>query len=209
MTPQEVEQHFSTPEGGFRFARWARPIVPVVFGVDDQTLGVVKGAIEAVARLARHDVAETDAEMGANLMVFFVRDWAELAGVPDLAGLIPELAALLPKLDAQNANQYRMFRFEKDGSIRAAFVFLRMTGAISDVPAQSLALSQMVQIILLWGAGAFSERSPLGRIAQTDEDVLRPEIASLINAAYDPQLPVAADDPSHALRIFARMGAAG
>ncbi len=35
--------------------------------------------------------------------------------------------------------------------------------------------------------------------------MLRPEIGALIRAAYDPALPDFADDPSHALRLFARM----
>jgi hypothetical protein len=37
--------------------------------------------------------------------------------------------------------------------------------------------------------------------------MLRPEIGALIRAAYDPVLPPAADDPSHALRLDARMRA--
>ena len=34
---------FTRHDGGYLFARWGRPIVPVVFGVDDATLSVVKG----------------------------------------------------------------------------------------------------------------------------------------------------------------------
>ena len=82
MSPQEVEAFFTRSDGSYLFARWGRPIVPVVFGVDDATLGVVKGAIEAVVALAGHSMAETDPELGANLMVFFIRDWAELPPVP-------------------------------------------------------------------------------------------------------------------------------
>lgn len=205
MTPEEVQAHFTSTEGDFHFARWVRPIVPVVFGVDDATLEVVKGAIEAVTQLAGHEITETDAEMGANLMVFFVADWAELTGVPDLEHLVPELADLVPKLEQQEAHQYRMFRFEADGSIRAAFVFLRMSGAMAEFPAHSLALAQAVQIILLWSPGAFAKASPLARLTGTQEDVMRPEIAALIRAAYDPLLPAASGDASHALRLFARM----
>jgi hypothetical protein len=36
--------------------------------------------------------------------------------------------------------------------------------------------------------------------------ILRPEIGDLIRAGYDPVLPVMADDPSHALRLYARLG---
>ena len=62
----------------------------------------------------------------------------------------------------------------------------------------------MVQAVLLWGEGAFASKSPLALLPD-GQTFLRPEIASLIAAAYDPMLPPAADDASHALRIFARM----
>lgn len=207
MTPEDVQALFCGEAGEFRFARWGRAIVPIVFGVDDATLSVVKGAIEAVVALAGHELSETDPEMGANLMVFFLRDWSELTGVPDIDHLIPEMAELLPRLEAQNANQYRLFRFEGDGSIRAAFVFLRMDEALAGLPAETLALSQMVQVMLLWGSGAFAEMSPLARVAGAE--VLRPEIAVLIRAAYDPVLPGAATDKSFAHRLFARLEATG
>jgi len=68
----EVERLFRQ-SGAYRFARWGRPIVPVVFGVDDASLAFVKGAIEAVVQLAGHKMAETDPELGANLLLFFLR----------------------------------------------------------------------------------------------------------------------------------------
>ena len=73
MTPQEIETLFTRDGGDFVFARWSRPIVPIVFGVEEQTLEVVKGAFEAVVTLAGHKMAETDPELGANVMVFFAR----------------------------------------------------------------------------------------------------------------------------------------
>ncbi|PHQ96346.1 MAG: hypothetical protein COB40_08795 [Marinosulfonomonas sp.] len=203
MTPEDVQALFTSESDEFRFARWGRPIVPIVFGVDAETLSVVKGAIEVVVGLAGHQMADTDPEMGANLMVFFLRDWSELNGVPDIDHLIPEMAELLPRLEEQNANQYRLFRFESDGSIRAAFVFLRMDEVLAELPAETLALSQIVQVMLLWGSRAFAETSPLARVAGVE--VLRPEIAALIRAAYDPVLPAALCDASHALRLFARL----
>jgi hypothetical protein len=36
--------------------------------------------------------------------------------------------------------------------------------------------------------------------------VLRPEVAGLIRAAYDPVLPASAREASHALRLAARVG---
>lgn len=208
MSPDEIDALFTRSDGSFVFARWGRPIAPVVFGVDDATLPVVKGAIEAICRLANHPMAETDPELGVNLMMFFLRDWDELRDVPDLARLIPDMAPLLDRLEAEAANQYRMFRFDEGGAIRAAFVFLRMDAELGAMPAETLALAQAVQTMLLWSDRAFSDRSPLA-IAPGGETVLRPEIGRLIEVAYDPVLPPFADDAAYALRLAARHGQAG
>lgn len=203
MDHTEITRHFTRSDGTFLFARWGRPIVPIVFGVEDQTLSVIKGAFEAVVALTGHKMAETDPELGANCMVFFFRDWEELLAVPDLDRLIPDLGSLVERLVAAGANQYRAFRFDKDGTIKAAFVFLRMDREMSEQPAETLALTQVVQVMLAWSDQAFSTRSPLALAG--DATILRPEIAGLIRAAYDPVLPGAARDASHALRLFARM----
>ncbi|MCI2392945.1 hypothetical protein [Aliiroseovarius sediminis] len=208
MTPEHVTAHFTRANGDFAFARWGRPIVPVVFGVEDATLEVVKGAIEAVVTLAGHKMAETDPELGANLMVFFFRDWDELLDVPKLGEMIPDLLPLVARLKAAGATQYRAFRFDNDNAIQACFTFVCMRGAMADQPAETLALTQAVQAVLLWSEDAFSTKSPLA-VLPDGQTILRPEIAALISAAYDPVLPAAADDASHALRIFARMQAGG
>nr|WP_050664337.1 hypothetical protein [Roseovarius tolerans] len=204
MEPAEIEALFTRTDGTFLFARWGRAIVPIVFGVDDRTLGIVKGAIEAVVALADHKMAETDPELGANLMIFFFRDWEELREVPDLDRLVPDLGPLVDRLITAGANQYRIFRFDEAGAIRASFVFLRMDEELSAVPAETLALSQIVQTILLWSDRAFTDRSPLAALPG-GELVLRPEIGALIRAGYDPVLPAVAQDPSHALRLSARL----
>lgn len=204
MTPEDVTAHFTRPDGSFTFARWGRPIVPVVFGVEEETLEVVKGAIEAVAVVAGHKMAETDPELGANLMVFFFRDWDELLGVPKLGEMIPDLEPLVARLKAAGASQYRAFRFDNDNAIQACFSFVCMSGEMADQPAESIALAQAVQAVVLWGEGAFGAKSPLALLPD-GQTILRPEIAALIKAAYDPILPPCADDPSHALRLFARM----
>ena len=203
MTPEQIEACFTRDDGRFAFARWERPIAPIVFGVEEATLSVVKGAFEAVVALAGHKMAETDPELGSNCMVFFFRDWSELLDVPDLDRLIPDLADLVPRLSSAGANQYRVFRFEENGAIRAGFVFLRMDAELSKQPAETLALGQVVQTILLWSEAAFRDRSPLA--VAGGKTILRPEIGDLIRAAYDPVLPPASGDPSHALRLFARM----
>ncbi|MGR3461830.1 MAG: hypothetical protein ACU0C8_08705 [Roseovarius sp.] len=204
MTPDEIAALFTRADGEFLFARWGRHIVPVVFGVEDATLSVVKGAVEAVVALAGHKMAETDPELGANLMMFFFRDWQELLAVPDLDRLVPDLAPLVVRLEAEGANQYRIFRFDEAGAIRAAFVFLRMDEDLSAVPAETLALSQVVQTVLLWSDRAFAERSALGRLAD-GRVVLRPDIGALVRAAYDPVLPAMSGEPAHALRLAARL----
>ncbi|MEM1387139.1 MAG: hypothetical protein AAF748_08615 [Pseudomonadota bacterium] len=200
---ETIEALFTRADGSYLFARWGRPIAPVVFGVDDATLAVVKGACEAVVALAGHQMAETDPELGANLMFFFFRDWDELIDVPNLDRLVPDLAPLVEKLKATDANQYRIFRFDAGGAIQASFVFLRMDEHLAAVPAETLALSQVVQTILLWSDQAFHAQSPLA--VAGDRTVLRPDIAAIIRAGYDPVMPAMANDRSHALRLAARI----
>lgn len=205
MEPADIEALFTRADGQFVFARWGRPIAPVVFGVQEETLQVVKGALEAVTALAGHKMAETDMELGSNLMVFFFSEWAELLEVAGMDRLVPDLGPLVERLSAVEANQYRFFRFDEAGAIKACFVFLRMDEQLSAVPAQTLALSQIVQSYLLWSDEAFKAQSPLAVAGESV--ILRPEVAGLIRAAYDPVLPVAATDASHALRLYARLAA--
>lgn len=195
---------FTRSDGAYVCARWGRPIVPVVFGVDDATLAVFKGAIEAVVTVARHKMAETDWEFGANLMVFFCRNWEELMKVQHLDQMLPDLENLVARLQAAGANQYRIFRFDEAGAIKAAFVFLRMDAHLEALDAQTLALSQAVQTIVLWSDQAFLAQPALA--VQDGAPALRKDIADVIRAVYDPVLPVAAHDASHALRVAARIG---
>ncbi|MEL6806936.1 MAG: hypothetical protein AAFO97_04070 [Pseudomonadota bacterium] len=204
MTAEEIEALFVRESGDYAFARWGRPLAPVVFGVEDETLGVIKGAIEAVNQLAGTSISETDPELGSNFIWFFFKEWDELPDVPGLDRLLPDLGPLVARLKEADANQYRTFRFDEAGAIKACFVFLRMDKHLSAVPAETLALSQVVQSMLLWSDLAFRDRSALAVAGETT--VLRPEIAALIRAAYDPVMPVAANDRSHALRLAARVG---
>ena len=204
MDATEIETLFTRGDGTFAFARWGRPIAPIVFGVTEGTLAVVKGALEAVMVLSGHQMAETDPELGSNLMVFFFKSWDELPEVAGLDRLIHDLVPLVARLKQVDANQYRVFHFDEAGAIKACFVFLRMDAQLHAVPAEDLALSQIVQSVLLWSDTAFRTRSPLA--VAGGRTVLRPEIGALIRAAYDPVLPDAAQDISHALRLSARIG---
>ncbi len=206
MTPEDIAALFTPSTGEFAFARWGRPIAPVAFGVDDTTLATLKDALQAVSALSGQDLAELDPELGVNQMWFFLRDWSELAEVRDLDRMIPDLAPLIERLQEAGANQYRIFRFDENGAIRAAFVFLRMDGELSALPAEVLCLSQAVQTMLLWSDRAFADRSPLALAGGVT--VLRPEVGALIRAAHDPVLPAYSNDPTHALRLYARMNRA-
>ena len=211
LDPAAVEALFTRADGSFVFSRWARPVAPVAFGVEAETLPAIKGAIEAVARLTGREVAETDPELGANLMFFFVREWAELDGVPGLDRLIPDLGTLLPRLEATEANQYRIFRFDPaadggPGAIKAAFVLLRMDEHLSALPAATLALGQAVQVALLWSDTAFANSPPL--VGGSEGAFLRPEVGAVLRAAYDPVIPNSGRDPALALRLAARIGGA-
>lgn len=201
----EAVQALFVQGGQYRFARWGRPVVPVVFGVEDATLGVFKGAIEAILALAAHPMADHDPELGANLLIFCCRDWDDLRSVPNLERLVEGLASVIDRLEAQGANQYRMFRFDSAGAIRAAFVFLRFDAALASVPAQDLALDQAARVALIWGDGAFAG----GMLARAGgQTILHPAAAAVIRAGYDPVLPAAAQDPAHALRLHARLAVA-
>ena len=197
---------FTRSDGSYLFARWGRPIAPVIFGADDASLPVLKGAFEAMSALTGHPMAETDPELGANMLMFLVRDWDELRGVPDLDRLVPDLDPLIGRLEAAEANQYRVFRFDPEAAgagIRAAVVMLRMDAELSAMPAEALALGQAAQTMLLWSDTAFQGIPPL--MAGEAGVFLRPEVAAILRAAYDLVMPVAARDASHALRLAARM----
>lgn len=202
---EQVEQLFTRGDGSYLFARWGRPIVPIVFGVEASTLGLVKGAVEAVVAMAGHKMSDHDADIGANLMIFFFRDWQELLEVPNLDQMIDGLSDIVARLDDAGANQYRVFRFDEAGAIKACFAFVRMDAALDEVPAETIALNQAVQMICLWSDRAFASASPLGMA--NGLAVIRPEIGDVIRAVYDPVMPSVARDPSHALRLAARVGA--
>lgn len=204
LTPEAVAALFTRADGRYLFARWGRPVAPVVFGVTDGSLPAIKGAMAAVADLAGLPMTDIDPELGANLMFFFVRDWDELTETPNLDRLVPDLSRLVGRLRAADANQYRIFRFDAEGGIKACFVFLRLDARLASLDARTLALGQMLQSVLLWSDTAFTDRSAL--LQGPDGTVmLRPELGALVRAAHDPVLPAAANDPGHALRLHARL----
>lgn len=186
--PDAIAALFTAADGGFLCARWGRPVAPVVFGLDDATLSVFRAALIAPFAHAGQPLTDTDPETGANLMIFAVRDWAELDGIPDLDRLtgIPDLPG---RLMAENAERYQLLRFDGAGAIRACLTFLRLGGALAQAHPAQLAESVAVNALLSWARPVTPS----------------PELAALIRAAYDPLLPGCARDPSHALRLAARL----
>ena len=199
-----IEAYFTRSDGQYFFARWGRPIAPVVFGVEDETLVTLKTAIQSMALLANHELAETDPELGSNAMFFFFLSWDELLEVNDLDRIIPDLGNLVEHLKSFQANQYRFFRFDADGGIKAVFTFICMDENLNSVSGEVLCLNQVVQMFLLWSDDAFKNNSPT-LITKKGGVILNPIIGDIVRAVYDPTMPLVADDKSHALRAQARI----
>lgn len=187
LSADDIAQLFTRDDRYLR-ARWTRPVAPVIFGLGDDSLAIFRNALSAVLRDIRHPLVETDPEMGANMMTFFLRDWAELESLPDLAELTGQVD-LPTRLRGSSAQQYRLFRFDPDGSIRASICFVNMGGALADAHPGQLAEALAVRALL-----TFAQDVPV-----------TPAVAALLRAAYDPVLPAKATDPSDALRLFARL----
>jgi len=199
-----IEQLFTRKDGAYSFARWGRPIAPVVFGVNDETLPHLKDAIAQTVAVTGGTLAETDPEFGANFMWFFCTEWDEVAAVPDLEKLVPDLQGLIGSLKHKDVNEHRMFIFDKDGAIKMCLLFLRMKGAIAEMSVQALGTGETLQSLLTWGEEAFLTQSPIAVLKENGICIVKPEFASLVRGAYDPVMPPVATDTSHVLRLHPR-----
>lgn len=187
LTPDRIEALF-TRDGQYLCARWGRPVAPVIFGLGDDSLDLFRSVLGAACAHARIPMTDADPEIGANLMLFFCREWEELSALPDLDRLTGQ-PDLPQRLQAQSADHYQIMRFESSGAIRACLSFARMSGPLGQLHPAVLAETLAMRALLSFAV----EITP------------SPDLAALIRAAYDPVLPDAARDPSHALRLAARM----
>lgn len=203
---ERITALFTRGDGAFRFARWGRPLVPVVFGTDDAGAAIFEAALGAVAGLGGLPLSGTDPELGANFLMFFCTAWDELPSLPGLVKLVPGIAKLVSVLKGAGANQYRIFGFDEAGAIRVCIVLLRYDEHLRRVSAQALATSQAVQSLLLWSEHAFTGESPVALVGETGRAVVKPWHADLVRAAYDAALPASGEDAALALRLQARMG---
>ncbi len=204
LTIDAVEKLFTRKDGSYRCARWGRPIAPVVFGVDDETLACLKDAITQTVAVTGGSLVETDPEVGANFMWFFCTRWEELRDVPDLGQVVPDLQNLVIDLNRRGLNQNRMFIYDAQGAIKMCLLFIRMRAGVAEMPAQVLAVGETLQSLLTWAEDAFLSLSPIALVEENGICIVKPSFAALVRAAYDPLLPDAAPDVSHALRLHPR-----
>ncbi|MGF1447151.1 MAG: hypothetical protein ACFBRM_13265 [Pikeienuella sp.] len=199
-----IEALFTRSEGGYRFARWGRDLVPAVLGAEPPGEALLLEGLRAAAGLGGLRVDAEDPELGANWLVVMVDRWPRLGEVPALDRLIPDLGRLIDVLGATGANQYRIFDFDDTGAIRLCITLLRLDADIARLPPKAFALSQAVMGLLLWSDRAFLGESPVAVIEggpASGRAVVAPEIARIIRAAYVPELPPASRDPAHAKLI--------
>jgi len=204
MDAEQVSALFTRADGSYHFARWGRPIVPVVFGVDDETLTHLKDAIAQTVAVTGGVLAETDPELGANFMWFFCTNWDELRAVPNLEKLFSGFDSTIDRLQKNGANQYRRFIYDDAGGIQLCVVLLRMEGVLAEMSIQTLATSETLQSLLVWGESAFADESPIAVVPTNGICVVKPQFATIVRAAYAETMPVAASEASHALRLAAR-----
>lgn len=194
----------------FKFARWGTAISPVVVGLDTKGAQLFEEAIGAVAELAGVATEELDAEMGANMMIYIMSDWAHAARAPNLPNFLPNLPELVERLTKANANRYRVFAFDDQGAIRASITLLRYDEQMQAAPVDYIALSEAALAMLVYDEAGVAEDRPVVMAQFEDENedpraILEPWHAMLIRAAYDPTIPAGSKDPSLALRLAARI----
>lgn len=204
LSLEEIESLFMESDGTYHFARWSRPIVPIVFGVDDETLIHLKSSIVTTVGITGNKIEETDPELGANFMWFFCQDWSEILSVPDLKELIPNIKNIIEKLQSSPTKSYRIFSFDPEGGIKMCIQLIKVSDETAEMSIQTLATGETFQCLALFSAKAFDNESPIAQISQNNLCIPKPKYAALVRAAYDPILPIVSKDKSHALRLLAR-----
>jgi hypothetical protein len=193
----------------FKFARWGMPISPVVIGLDQKGAQLFEEAIGAVADLAGVEMEDLDPEMGANMMIYIMSDWAHASRAPNLPKFLPDLPALVERLTAMNANRYRVFAFDDQGAIRASITLLRYDEQMRAAPVDYIALSEAALAMLVYDEAGTADDRPVVMAKFDDDDdaraIIDPWHAMLIRAAYDSALPAGSKDPVLAMRLAARI----
>lgn len=207
---ERIRKLFGGADGeGFKFARWGCPIAPAVIGLDEAGGRLFGEAVRAIAEVAEHPMEDLDPEMGANFLIYVMRDWADAARAPNLPNFLPALPDLIERLNAAEANRYRVFAFDDQGAIRAAITLLRYDDQMRAAPVDYIALSEASLGMLVYDEAGVAGDRPVVMTEVEDGDaraVLSPWHARLLRAAYDPTIPAGSKDPALALRLAARLG---
>ena len=204
LSEDEIKDLFTQADGTYQFARWSRPIAPVVFGVNDEILKGLRAAIEATVGITGQKLVDVDPDLGTNFMWIFVREWDELMSLPDIDKLIPDIQGKLVEIKKSNGNSYRYLTFAPDGGIMFACVIIRPTGDYANQSVATIGSAETVLTLATFGPKAFAKESPLAIVPDNNVIIVKPKYAAAIRAAYDETMPVRSDDASHALRIKAR-----
>ncbi len=195
---------FTRSDGGYRFARWGRPLAPAILGTEPEGEALLLEALRAASGVTGRGLVGEDPELQANWLLILVDTWPRLKEVPGLERLVPDLEKLVGLLGAAGANQYRIFDFDGAGEIRLCITLLRLDSDLQRLPPRAFALSQAVMGLLLWSDQAFLDESPVAAL-EDGRAIILPEFAALLRAAYAPDLPGAATDPAHADALAARI----
>ena len=204
LSENEIKDLFTQADGTYQFARWGRPIAPVIFGVNDQILAGLKAAISSTIGITGQKMGELDPDLGTNMMWIFCRDWDEVLELPDIEKLIPGIREKMTDIKNSNASSYRYLTFDKDGAIMFACVLIRPVGEYANQPVSVIGAAETLLTLATFGAGAFKKESPIAVIKENNVVVVKPKYAAVVRAAYDQTMPARSDDPAHALRVKAR-----
>lgn len=206
MTPDDIRTYFARAGGQYQFARWNRPIVPVVFGDHCLDPGLLREALVRLSGITGHPV---DLEAPPSAMTYgtlVVREWRDLAATPGAGKAMPGLAKLGAEAERQGGNQFRTFQRDWRGGIKRCVAVIRTAaGRFDDLTPESMALRQAALSFLHWSIpGVVKLRLVMPGPDGVDD--LKPEVVALLRAAYDPAMPVSSRDPRHADQLAERMG---
>ncbi len=191
--PSSDADEAETAPQAIRFARWARPIAPRVYGVESQGADTLMTGFRRAAEAANAPYAVEDEKFGANVLVFVCSEWLELKATPKLEQLVPQLDHLIGHLRISDESTWRMVGFDETGAIDFAVVLIRVDDVIGGLSGETVALEQAVRIMLHWSDDAFASEKPL-KVTESGRASLKPFTEAVLASAYDEGSPIASDD---------------
>ncbi|MCI4663541.1 MAG: hypothetical protein MRY74_02350 [Neomegalonema sp.] len=191
----------------FRLARWSRPILPALYGVDPGSADAAYAAIAEACAVAGASISDPQADEAGepNLLIYVCKEWDELRAAPGLAGLEPELDAVIAGLAASDANQHRFFKLSRSEGIVLAVALLRLDGRMTAVSAQAAILGQAARGLALWSDAALASENPIA-LRRSGKAALKGWFARLLAAIYAPGAPVFSEDPALADTLAEAIG---